>query len=147
MHSILIHVLDPNYFFCTYLQMNTKSYPDIFIIRNTNWERNLIIREKEYDFCVIKIIHSIRYIGGKREVAVFENHRALGPIIKVIPIGIGKGACIAVLTDPNYEVRFFFCINNHRISGVLFSTKSIPVKRSIFCHDFELRKHTPEHPL
>ena len=82
----------------------------------------------------ILIIHSIRYIGGKREVAVFENHRALGPIIKVIPIGIGKGACIAVLTDPNYEVRFFFCINNHRISGVLFSTKSIPVKRSKICH-------------
>ena len=48
-----------------------------------------------------------RYIGGKREVAVFENHRQLGPIIKVVPIGIGKGACIAVLTDPNYEVRFF----------------------------------------
>ena len=40
-------------------------------------------------------------------MAVFENHRQLGPIIKVVPIGIGKGACIAVLTDPNYEVRFF----------------------------------------
>ena len=95
--------------------MNTKSYPDIFIIRNTNWERNLIIREKEYIYFLllkdILIIHSIRYIGGKREVAVFENHRALGPIIKVIPIGIGKGACIAVLTDPNYEVRIFFCMN------------------------------------
>ena len=92
-----------------YLHINNKSYPDIFIIRNTNWERNLIICEKEYIFfCYILIIHSIRYIGGKREVAVFENHRALGPIIKVIPIGIGKGACIAVLTDPNYEVRIFF---------------------------------------
>ena len=98
-----------------YLHINNKSYPDIFIIRNTNWERNLIIREKEYIYFLllkdILIIHSIRYIGGKREVAVFENHRALGPIIKVIPIGIGKGACIAVLTDPNYEVRIFFCMN------------------------------------
>ena len=28
----------------------------------------------------------------------------MGPIIKVIPIGFGKGAVIAVLTDPNYEV-------------------------------------------
>ena len=58
-------------------------------------------------------------------MAVFENHRALGPIIKVIPIGIGKGACIAVLTDPNYEVRIsFYCINNHRISVFFCSTKS-----------------------
>ena len=113
--------------------MNTKSYPDIFIIRNTNWERNLIIREKEYIFFLllkdILIIHSIRYIGGKREVAVFENHRALGPIIKVIPIGIGKGACIAVLTDPNYEVRIFL----YKYLIIEFQgfclTKSIPIKR------------------
>ena len=97
-----------------YLHINNKSYQDIFIIRHTNWERNLIIGEFFFIFYYLKdilIIHSIRYIGGKREVAVFENHRALGPIIKVIPIGIGKGACIAVLTDPNYEVRIFFCMN------------------------------------
>ena len=71
------------------------------------------MKKNIYFFLLLKdilIIHSIRYIGGKREVAVFENHRALGPIIKVIPIGIGKGACIAVLTDPNYEVRIFFFV-------------------------------------
>ena len=47
---------------------------------------------------------TFRYIGGKREVAIFENFRQVGPIIKVIPVGFGQGAVIAVLSDPNYEV-------------------------------------------
>ena len=48
---------------------------------------------------------TFRYIGGKREVAIFENFRQVGPIIKVIPVGFGQGAVIAVLSDPNYEVH------------------------------------------
>jgi len=58
---------------------------------------------EENEFDTLDGLQLTWYIGGKREVAVFENHRQLGPIIKVVPIGVGKGACIAVLTDPNYE--------------------------------------------
>ena len=52
--------------------------------------------------------YTFRYIGGKREVAIFENFRQVGPIIKVIPVGFGQGAVIAVLSDPNYEVLSVF---------------------------------------
>ena len=47
-----------------------------------------------------------RYIGSKREIANFENFRTMGPIVKVQPVGTGTGAVIAIVTDPNYEVRF-----------------------------------------
>ena len=43
------------------------------------------------------------YIGSKRDIAEFENFRQMGPIVKVKPIGAGKGAVIAVVSDPNYE--------------------------------------------
>ena len=32
----------------------------------------------------------------------------MGPIVKVQPVGTGTGAVIAIVTDPNYEVRSFF---------------------------------------
>ena len=44
------------------------------------------------------------YIGSKRDIAEFENYRQMGPIVKVKAIGAGKGAVIAVVSDPNYEV-------------------------------------------
>ena len=47
-----------------------------------------------------------RYIGSKREIANFENFRTMGPIVNVQPVGTGTGAVIAIVTDPNYEVRF-----------------------------------------
>ena len=46
-----------------------------------------------------------RYIGSKRDIAEFEQFRQSGPIVKVKPIGAGKGAVIAVISDPNYEVN------------------------------------------
>ncbi len=45
-----------------------------------------------------------RFIGGKKEVAEFEQFRQVGPIVKVVPFSMGKGAVIAVLNDPNYQV-------------------------------------------
>jgi hypothetical protein len=56
-----------------------------------------------------KLVHSkttylFRFIGGKKEVAEFEQYRQVGPIVKVVPFSMGKGVVIAVLNDPNYEV-------------------------------------------
>ncbi len=48
-------------------------------------------------------MYSSRFIGSKREIAVFEQFRALGPIVKVLPVGQGKGAVIATVQDSNYE--------------------------------------------
>lgn len=44
------------------------------------------------------------YIGSKREIALFEQYRSMGPIVKVLPVGSGKGAVICTVTDPNYQV-------------------------------------------
>jgi hypothetical protein len=52
----------------------------------------------------ITYVCSIRFVGSKREVAIFENHRQIGPIVKVVPMSAGKGALMAVLEDPNYQV-------------------------------------------
>jgi hypothetical protein len=56
-----------------------------------------------------------RFIGGKKEVAEFEQYRQVGPIVKVVPFSMGKGVVIAVLNDPNYEVihglAFFTCVH------------------------------------
>lgn len=49
-------------------------------------------------------IHDFRYIGSNREIAVFEQYRQAGPIVKLVPMKAGKGAVFAVLSDPNYEV-------------------------------------------
>lgn len=48
---------------------------------------------------------NLRYIGSKREVASFQKHNQMGPIVKVIAHRAGKGAVMALLNDPNYEVR------------------------------------------
>jgi hypothetical protein len=43
------------------------------------------------------------YIGSSREIAIFEQHRQVGPITKLVPLKAGNGAVLVVLTDPNYE--------------------------------------------
>ncbi len=40
-----------------------------------------------------------------------------GPIVKVVPLKAGHGAVIAVLTDPNYEVREQIVVSRSMIAG------------------------------
>jgi hypothetical protein len=45
----------------------------------------------------------LRFLGSEREIAMFEQHRTIGPIVKVVPMASGEGAVLAVINDPNYQ--------------------------------------------
>jgi hypothetical protein len=62
------------------------------------------LKKIDHQKCMKETHFFCRYIGSKREIAAFENFRQMGPIVKVVPLGTGKGAVIAILSDPNYEV-------------------------------------------
>jgi hypothetical protein len=55
-------------------------------------------------FLGFKILFVSRFIGAIRDIAEFERQHQSGPIVKVVPRRSGKGAVLAVLSDPNYSV-------------------------------------------
>ena len=42
-------------------------------------------------------------MSAKRIIGEFPNYQPTGPVSTVRPTGAGKGAVIAILTDPNYK--------------------------------------------
>ena len=44
-----------------------------------------------------------RFIGSKRDIAVFQNQGSTGSVAKLMPTSSGKGQVIVVLSDPNYR--------------------------------------------
>lgn len=59
--------------------------------------------EDDNEFDTLDGVQIAWYIGSKREVASFQKHNQMGPIVKVIAHRAGKGAVMALLNDPNYE--------------------------------------------
>ena len=59
--------------------------------------------EEENEFDTLDGLQISWYLGSKRAIVEFEKFQQKGPVTKVLPIGVGKGALFVLLSDSNYK--------------------------------------------